>query len=123
MSKDSDFNGVGALVRLAVFLDDTLGMEILSIGRGGLDRKDTCTLAATGAFLCFTVKIDGGFVFLKVSLMDSAEEEQLLSVSDTSEGWRQIFTLIRAFERDQIKSLAKPIELNGGSGPNGWVIG
>jgi hypothetical protein len=54
--------------------------------------------------------------------MDSAEEEQLLSVSDTSEGWRQIFTLIRAFERDQIKSLEKPIELGGGSGPDGWVI-
>jgi hypothetical protein len=63
MSKD--FNGVAALVRLALFVDDALGMEILSIGRKGLDRQNTCTLVATGKWLCYTVQIDNGFVFLK----------------------------------------------------------
>ena len=41
-------NGVAALVKLAVFLDDQCGIEILSIGREGLDREHSCTLVAMG---------------------------------------------------------------------------
>ena len=37
----SAINGVAAMVHAAVWFGDTLGMEILSIGRGGLDRKDS----------------------------------------------------------------------------------
>ena len=44
MSKD--FNGVAGLVRLALFLDDQLGMEIVEIGRGGLDPEDSCWMEA-----------------------------------------------------------------------------
>jgi hypothetical protein len=117
-------NGVAALVRLGVFLDDTLGMEILSIGRESFDPENSSTLIATGKWLCYFVRIDGGFVFLKVSLMDQANDpEQLLSAGDVDEGWRQIFTLIRALERNQIKSLTpRPLEI-GDEGPNGFVIG
>ena len=124
MSKDKDFHGVSALVRLALFADDHLGCEVLSIGRAGLAPKDSCTLLVTGKWLSYEVEIDGGFVFLRVAEMDKAEPpEQLLSISDTSEGWREVFLIIRAFEREEVKSLEKPIELGGGSGPHGWVIG
>jgi hypothetical protein len=117
-------NGVAALVRLGAFLDDTLGMEILSVGREGLDPANSCTLVATGKWLSYSVTVNGGFAFLRVALMDRGDEfETLLSISDPDEGWRQIFTIIRNFEREEIKSLSKPLELGGGSGPNGYVFG
>jgi hypothetical protein len=53
---------------------------------------------------------------------EGTEPEQLLSVADTSEGWRLSFVIIRAFEREGGGSLAKPIELGGGSGPNGLSL-
>jgi hypothetical protein len=49
--------------------------------------------------------------------------ELLLSIGDCDENWRQIFTIVRDFESEQIRSLTKPIELNGGSGPNCYVFG
>jgi hypothetical protein len=50
-----------------------------------------------------------GFVSLSVALMDPGDEvETLLSVGDADEGWRQICTIIRNFEREEIRSLAKP---------------
>jgi hypothetical protein len=116
-------NGIAALVKLAVFLDDQCGMEILSIGREGLDRQDSCTLIAFGKWLCYHVILDNSFVFLKVSLMDQGNEPELiLSVGDVDERWRELFKVIRALERDEIKSLERPIELSGGTGPSGWVI-
>ena len=115
-------NGVAALVKLALFLDDQCGMSILCIGREGLDREHSCTLIAMGKWLCYYVILDKTFVFLKVSLMDQGNEPELiLSVGDVDERWRELFKIIRAFERDQIKSLERPIEIGGGSGPNGWV--
>ena len=44
----SDHTGVAAMVRAAVWLDDQLGLEILFIGRGGLDRENTSKLEASG---------------------------------------------------------------------------
>ena len=117
-------NGVAALVKLAVFLDDQCGMEILSIGREGLDREDSCTLVASGKWLEYQVKLDSTFVFLKLANLDSGKEPELiLTVSDIDEQWRDLFRILRCFERDEIKSLERPIELNGGSGPSGFVIG
>ena len=58
-----DFNGVAALVETGSFLDEKLQMKIVPIGREGLDYQDSCTLVAYGRFLCFTVRVDGGFVF------------------------------------------------------------
>jgi hypothetical protein len=75
-----------------------------------------------GKWLCYYVTLDNTFVFLKVSLMDQGNEPELiLSVGDVDERWRELFKIIRALERDQIKSLERPIEIGGGSGPNGWV--
>jgi len=55
--------------------------------------------------------------------MDQGDEPELiLSVADVDREWRELFKIIRAFERDQIKSLERPIQLGGGSGPNGWAI-
>ena len=117
-------NGVAALVKLAVFLDDQCGIEILSIGREGLDREHSCTLVAFGKWLEHQVKVDSTFVFLRLSLMDqSGEPELILTISDIDEQWREMFKILRALEREEVKSLERPIELNGGSSPSGFVIG
>jgi hypothetical protein len=56
-------NGVSAMIRCALFLEDTLGMDVLNIGRSALDRKDSCTLEACGRHLSYVILLDGGWVF------------------------------------------------------------
>ena len=116
--------GVAAMVRAAVWLDDTRGMEILSIGRGGLDREDSCTLEMCGRQLSYAIVIDGGFIFVGAQSMDSIEPLELLfSIGDTTDGWRTVCRFVAALERSGIASLKeRPIEL-GESGPNSFVIG
>ena len=112
--------GVSAMVRCALWCEDQLGLEVLAIGRGALDRKDSCTLEASGQHLLYVIVIDGGWISLKVALLDRVMEPELIvSAGDGPEGWRQLSSLIRMFERDGIKSLEKPIELGGGR----FVIG
>jgi hypothetical protein len=112
---------VSAMVHLGVYVERS-GVNVESIGREGLDRKDSCTLIATGRWLWYSVMIDGGFVFLSACLMDKGDEpQQLLSVGDCSKGWETIARLIGALERNQVKSLERPIEA--GEGRDGFVIG
>jgi hypothetical protein len=115
--------GVSAMIRCAVYLEDTLGIELVSIGRAGLDRKDTCCLECAGRNLFYWVRIDGGFVFLSAVALDDpmSKPEPLLSIGDTADGWKQISRLTAALERSGIKSLDRPIEVGLG-GSNGWVI-
>jgi hypothetical protein len=114
--------GVSAMVRIALHLENEWGMDVLSIGRECFDRKDSCTLSVTGKWLAYYVTLDGGWVFLRVQLLDLGDEpQQLLSVGDGEAGWKTICQLIAALERGEIKSLARPIEI-GESGKDCWVI-
>jgi hypothetical protein len=116
-------SGVGALVKFGAWLSHRLDLEVLSCGRAGLAPKDSCNLELTGKHLLFDLTIEGGFIFLSAQLLDRGDPpESLASFADGLDGWKQICAIVRCLERDQIKSLAKPIELCGGSGPNGWVI-
>jgi hypothetical protein len=117
-------SGVGSMVDLASYLSHEFAVEVLSIGREGLDRKDSCTLEMCGRHLFYVVKLDGGFVFLSACPMDRGDApEQLLSVGDGDVGWKTITKLIAALERNKIKSLQpRPLEI-GPPGPLGFVIG
>jgi hypothetical protein len=109
------------MIRAALWFEDTLGMEVLFIGRHGLDRKDTCYLEVCGRHLFYSIKLDGGWVFLSAQLLDAIDcLEPLLSLAD-GEGWPTICRLVKALERGEIKSLQKPIE-TGLEGSNGWII-
>jgi hypothetical protein len=111
------------MVHAACWCADRLDLEILSIGRAGDAPKDSCLFQMTGRFLAYDVLLDGRWIFLSAEILDRADpRESLASFADGPDGWRQICSIVRCLERDQIKSLAKPIELGGGSGPNGWVI-
>jgi hypothetical protein len=88
-----------------------LKIETLSIERECFDRMDSCTLIATGKWLAYHITLDGGWVFLRVQLMDAGDEpQQLLSGADGAKGWRTICRLVAALERNQVKSLERPIE-------------
>jgi hypothetical protein len=55
-------------------------------------RSNSCTLEACGRFLAYVIKLDGGFVFIRVQPMDSGDSlETLLRVGDTRrDGGRRI---------------------------------
>jgi hypothetical protein len=117
--------GVAAMVRAAVWLENRAGLETLNIGRGALDRKDSCTLELSGRHLFYSVLLDGGFVFLSVQPMDCGDSlERLVGVGDGSDGWKTICRLVAALERSGLKSLTpKPIQLGTPGLPDSWVIG
>ena len=80
-----------------------------------LDRKDSCTLEASGKHLLYVIVLDGGWVSLKVALMDEGVAPELIvTAGDGPAGWLQLCSLVRCFEREEVKSLEKPIELGGG---------
>jgi hypothetical protein len=99
-----------------------LGVETLSIGREGLAPRNSCTLEMTGRHLFYVIVLDGGWIFTKAALMDAGDPPQeLLSVGDGPRGWTTTARLIRALERSECRSLARPIHL-GESGPDSWAI-
>ena len=76
-----------------------------------------------GKWLAFRIALRGGWVWLSACPMDSASEpELLLNVGDGEAGWKTVCRLVLALERSGISSLERPIELGGGSAPDGWVI-
>ena len=116
--------GVAAMVRAAVWLENRAGLETLNIGRGALDRKDSCTLELSGRHLFYSVLLDGGFVFLSAQLMDGGDSlQKFLAVGDGPSGWETICHLIIAFERSGLKSFSqRPIELGKPGSPDCFVI-
>ena len=117
-----EYYGVAGMVRAALWLDVQLGIETLGIGRGAFDRKDSCTLEASGKHLAYWVMIDGGCIFLRVQLLDApcCALDELMNAPDTKEGWELICKVVQALERNNVKSLQRPIEA--GTGPSGFVI-
>jgi hypothetical protein len=117
--------GVGGLVYLAAWAENTLGMEVLSIGRSADNQREDCVLEITSRWLAYRLALRGGWVWLSIALMDKGDEpELLLNVGDGEVGFRTLRSLILAFERQgEIKSLERPIELGDeNDGPRSWVI-
>ena len=120
-----DNRGIGAMLRLALWCDQTLGLEILSVGRcSGLERYE-CALEMTGKYLAYSIVLDGGFIFVSSpQSMDLGEEplEPLFSIGDTSEGWPIVCRFLAALERSGLTSLKeKPIQIGSG-GKDSWLI-
>ena len=116
-------SGVSAMVRCALWSEMRLGLATLDIGRGGLDRQNSCTLEMSGRHLYYVVFLDGTFVSVSAQPMDSgADLEKLMVVGDGPDGWRTICQLLQALEHSEIRSLhPRPLEI-GDIGPNGFVI-
>ena len=135
-SSKTDFES-GDLARLLRWLitaserrsNSPLGARVYSVStsrasaRAGTARKDTCKLVLTGRHLLYDVTLDGGWIFLSLSLMDKGDPpDNLVTLGDGPEGWHTLAQLISAFERHNVKSLARPIEFGNSGGPGGWAI-
>jgi hypothetical protein len=118
-------NGVSAMVRLAYWSERRLGCDVATIGRSGLDRRDTCTLQTSGRHLFYTLVLDGGFLFFYAQPMDTGDPfEHLVTVGDTQDGWNVVARLLQALEHSGITSLQpRPIQLGEVGDPNCFVIG
>ena len=116
--------GVAAMVSMGVWAESALQMEVLSIGRPATNMVEDCVMELVSKCLSYRVALRGTWIWLSVSAMDCADEpELLLRAADSKEGWDWVRRLVLALERDEIKSLQpRPLELRGGSGPNGFVI-
>ena len=116
-------HGVGAQVELAAWCSRVFNLEVESFGRAGSARKDTCKLEMSGRYLFYDVTLDGGWIFLSLSLMDKGDPpESLVHFADGPEGWHTLAQLISAFERHNIKSLERPFEIGNPDCPGGWAI-
>jgi hypothetical protein len=116
-------NGIAALVKTAVHCSDTLGLEVMGIGRDGHAPQHSCKLEMCGQWLAFYVVWDNDWIFLDVALMDQGDRpERLLSIADNPENWATVCEIIGALERNQSRSLAKPITVGSGP-PSGFTIG
>jgi hypothetical protein len=118
----NDMNGIAAMVKCADWLQEKLSMEVLSIGRGGLEPENSHVLEICGRSLLYVIKLDGcERILLSMQLLDSASEPGLfLNIDDGPEGWRTICRLVAALERNECRSLKRPIEA--GTGSSGFVI-
>ena len=111
------------MVRSAVWLEDRLGVEVLSIGRSACGKED-CALELVGSQLLVRVTLQGGWIWVHAGSLDEGEAPELLfNVGDGHEGWTTARKFVMALERSGIRSLKeRPIHLGNDSGPDAWTI-
>jgi hypothetical protein len=113
------------MVRAGVWCENTLGMQVLSIGRSADDHinREDCVMEICGRWLARRIALRGGWIWLSACLMDSGNQpEPLVNFGDGEAGWTTICQLIAALERSGIRSLQpRPLEI-GPIGPHGFVI-
>ena len=111
-----DDSDVGGMVRSGAWCDDRLRMEVLSIGRGALDREDSCTMELAGRQLFVRVILDEGWIWVHATSMDEGDAPQLLfKIGDDPTGWTTIRRLFRRWReagssrsaRDQSNSASR----------------
>jgi hypothetical protein len=114
--------GIAGMVRSAAWLDCSVGVEVLSIGRSATGRED-CAMELAGSQLLMRISLQGGWVWVSVgSLDEGGAPEPLFNVGDTPEGWTTVRKFVQALERSGVRSL-QPRPLQIGEGADGWVIG
>ena len=117
-------HGVSAQIRVAIWAERRLGLDISAIGRSGFDRKDTCTLQLGGKNLFYSITIDGGFTFFYAQQMDTGDPlEHIVTVGDTRDGWDILCRLLEALEHSGISSLhPRPLHVGSETGAGAFVI-
>ena len=71
-----DSSGWSAMAKAACWLESVAGSTVEFIGRNALDRYSTRTLKASGKFLAYQVLIDGGWLWISATPMNSGTTEK-----------------------------------------------
>ena len=122
MNMDHSDSGLGAMIYAGAWLSTRFDLKVLSFGRAGDAPPQSCKLELVGDFLAFEIVLDGGFIFISAQVCDRGDPPELLvSFPDGPQGWQDTCALISALERNNVRSLERPIEA--GTGKNGFVIG
>ena len=105
---------------------DSISASISSctnFGRASFAPKYSCKLVMTGRHLLYDITLDGGWIFLSLSLMDKGDApESLVHFADGRQGWQDLAQLISALERHNVKSLERPILIGNPDCPDGYAI-
>jgi hypothetical protein len=119
---DRDF-GVAGMVRTAVWLDATVGMEVLGIGRAALERAD-CTLEAAGTQLLMRVSLMGTWIWVSAGSLDEGEPpETICNFPDSPQGWNDVRRFVQALERSGIRALQpRPIHIGQSGSSDAYTI-
>ena len=119
----NDF-GVAGMVNTAAWLDHTVGMEVLFIGRSATAaRGEDCALELSGRELAVRITLRGTWVWLYACGLDEPEPEFIFNAADGPEGWTTIRKFVQTLERSGIKSLkSRPIELGEPGSADSWLI-
>jgi hypothetical protein len=111
------------LVRLGVWLETQLNHDVVACGRSVDDVEDS-VLISHGRFLGYRIAIDKGWILLWLQALDSPVQgwDFVLKAPEDrkGEGFKKVSQVIRALERQKIKTLDRPIVT--GIGPNDYAI-
>ena len=98
-------------------------MEVLSLGRGALDKAD-CTLELAGSQMLIRISIEGTWIWVSASGLDEGEPEPLFNVADGPQGWPVVRAFCAALERSGLTSLKeRPVQLGEPGSKDCFVIG
>ena len=89
------------------------------------ENANDCSAEIAGEFLLYTLSLGAGEIYLSATPMDSvAPPQMLLRCVDNTTGWGTVSKLMRAMEEHRIRSLERPIVINGfaADGSDSWII-
>ena len=111
----------GRVIRAGAWLEVQLGMEVVSIWRS-VDDLENCVLVVHAKYRGFRIALHGDWIRVSSKVLDRADQDWdfLLQVGEDQEGWKSVCQLLRALERQKVKSLDRPIQA--GLIPNGFTI-
>jgi hypothetical protein len=99
-------------VRCSVHLEDNFHVTVDFCGRRSLDPENSWTLELSGKHLAYQLQIDNTALFLKLREMDAGEQwDCVLTLLDSSKSWRTIYNLVAKLEKNEVCSLARPIQI------------
>jgi hypothetical protein len=116
--------GLSALIRIGAELENEFdSIEVIAIERSATVPVDDYTMEVCGRFLFYTVALYGPEVRLSAQPMDAGDPpDLLLRAADNENGWDTTRRLVASLERNQVKSLRRPIESGEPGDPDAWVI-
>jgi hypothetical protein len=120
--------GVAGMVYTAAWLEHTVGMEVVSIGRSAQNAttKEDCVLELDGSQLFIRIAIRSGWIWLYGCGQDEPSDQLqfLFNTGDGPQGWTTMRKFVQALERSGIKSLrSRPIQLGEVGSADAFVIG